>query len=539
MKISIAITGPAWSWINTVWIMLSKMLSKKWYEIYGDKEYESKVRWWSNIFTVYISDDTKFISKNIDYLISFDQASTDKYKKVYNIENTIQVPNSKEISYKNIYSLWMITKLLNINIDTAKKQIKSKFDKKYIKSNFKDLTKWYNNPNIVQRYNLKDSLSNSKTIASWNEIIWKWAIQAWMDFYAAYPMTPASSIIETITQYDQVTFFQWEDEIACSMTMLWAKFSGKRAMTGTSWWGFALMTESIWYSIQAEIGGVFVLSQRAGPSTWTPTYTEQGNINFAINSHFGWIKPIVLAPYDLYNGHYLISKALNFSDKYQHPIIVLIDKQYSENFGSIDSNYLKIAPIDRGKLKNNPDKNFARYSITKDSISPRTIPWQSNGEYNASSYEHSKHWATSENPNTKIQNDQKRKSKIKTFIENEFGKDFQWYQILNPKASKFIISLWANKIAIENFLKNNKQRWAILITCLNPLNPELKNFLDKNTQDIKKLVFVELNKQWQLQDHLSSKLDLNCQKRANKVDHYRKSNLYPLFQEDLKENLGN
>ena len=74
-----------------------------------------------------------------------------------------------------------------------------------------------------------------------------------MDFYAAYPMTPASSLIEVITENKDVTFYQGEDEIACSMAMLGAKFAGKRAMTGTSGGGFALMTESISFSNQAEL----------------------------------------------------------------------------------------------------------------------------------------------------------------------------------------------------------------------------------------------------------------------------------------------
>jgi 2-oxoglutarate/2-oxoacid ferredoxin oxidoreductase subunit alpha len=74
-----------------------------------------------------------------------------------------------------------------------------------------------------------------------------------MDFYAAYPMTPASSLIEVITENKHVTFYQGEDEIACSIAMLGAKFAGKRAMTGTSGGGFALMTESIAFSHIAEL----------------------------------------------------------------------------------------------------------------------------------------------------------------------------------------------------------------------------------------------------------------------------------------------
>jgi 2-oxoglutarate ferredoxin oxidoreductase subunit alpha len=72
-------------------------------------------------------------------------------------------------------------------------------------------------------------------------------------------MTPVTSLIETIVAHPEVVFFQGEDEIAVAMAMLGARFAGKRAMCGTSGGGFALMAESIAFSHQAEIGGVYVL----------------------------------------------------------------------------------------------------------------------------------------------------------------------------------------------------------------------------------------------------------------------------------------
>ena len=119
-----------------------------------------------------------------------------------------------------------------------------------------------------------------------NELIAKGAIASGLNFYAAYPMTPASSIIDEVVKDPKVSFFQGEDEIAVSMAMLGAKSAGKRAMCGTSGGGFALMTESISFSNQAELGGVYVLAQRDGPSTGTPTFTGQGDINYVLNASF-------------------------------------------------------------------------------------------------------------------------------------------------------------------------------------------------------------------------------------------------------------
>lgn len=135
-------------------------------------------------------------------------------------------------------------------------------------------------------FNATAVVGPEKTLMFGNECIGKGAMDAGMDFYAAYPMTPASSLIDVITPDHRATFFQGEDEIAVSMAMLGAKYAGKRAMCGTSGGGFALMTESISFSNQAEIGGVYVLAQRDGPSTGTPTFTAQGDIAYALNASF-------------------------------------------------------------------------------------------------------------------------------------------------------------------------------------------------------------------------------------------------------------
>jgi 2-oxoglutarate ferredoxin oxidoreductase subunit alpha len=172
-----------------------------------------------------------------------------------------------------------------------------------------------------------------------------------LEYYAAYPMTPASSLIDVIAPDPRVTFFQGEDEIAVSMSMLGAKFAGKRAACGTSGGGFALMTESISFSHVAELGGLYILSQRDGPSTGTPTFTGQGDLNYALNASFGDTFPIVLAPSTFEESYNLIGKALNRSDIYQHPVIYLIDKQLSEGYLSVDAKDLHAENINRGKLQ--------------------------------------------------------------------------------------------------------------------------------------------------------------------------------------------
>lgn len=374
-----------------------------------------------------------------------------------------------------------------------------------------------------------------------NEVIGKWAIASGLDFYAAYPMTPASSLIEVITENKAVTFFQWEDEIAVSMAMLGAKFAGKRAACGTSGGGFALMTESISFSNQAEIGGVYILSQRDGPSTGTPTFTGQGDLNYALNASFGDTFPIVLAPSTFEESYRLIGKALNRSDHYQHPVIYLIDKQLSEWYLSIDPSTLVAEKINRGKLRNVEENwgkyvgEYKRYAESADGISPYVIPWTENGEFITTSYEHDEYGATNEDPIVKKAQQDKRDRKLATFIQQEFNEDFYGYEIINPDAEIFYITYGVNRYVLMDYIKDRKDFGLIIMKVFQPFDMRLKTFLDEKWAKIKLLTFVEMNASGQMQERVTNKCWLHDAKWEGKISSHRKYTLYPIFLEEINK----
>lgn len=92
-----------------------------------------------------------------------------------------------------------------------------------------------------------------------------------------------------------------------------------------------------------------MLSQRDGPSTGTPTFTGQADLNYALHASFGDTNPIVFAPSTFEEAYSFAGMALNRSDQYQHPVIMLVDKQLSESYLSIDPQKLFAEPIKRGK----------------------------------------------------------------------------------------------------------------------------------------------------------------------------------------------
>jgi len=547
MKFTVAFSWPAGSGVNTAGLIVWKYFSKLWYDVIWDKEYQSIIKWWNNTFISYISDNWKFLSSNIDLFFAYDNLAITRNEKVYNLKKIIEVEKKDMI---NMVSVAMFFTIIWKNINEINQIVNDYFGNKKIpeiikKRNQEALLEWYELAKDLEKVDLEIKNIWEREFIDGNYIVAEWAVDAWLSFYSAYPMTPASTLIKYITKHKNVEFFQWEDEIAVAMSMLWAKFAGKRSMCGTSWWWFALMSESISMANQMEIWWIYILSQRWWPSTWTPTFTEQWDLLYALNASFWDTQPIVVYPSNIQNAYNLIQKVLNWSDYYQHPIIFLLDKQFSEsyfstdlkrNLNSKDKKLNKIKYHEENKqdfewLRAIDENNFLRYKLTEDGISPYTYPWVKNWEFIASSYEHTESWATTEDPEIKIQMTQKRHKKLDVFRENEFNEKFRGFEVINKNAKKFFITMWINRIVLEKYIQKNKEYGIIVVEVLQPLDNELNIFL--NMHKIDKIIFVELNFSGELQTYLTWRLWLNCEKWKWKITNIRKYNNYPLFLEDL------
>lgn len=549
MNYAITFSGPAGSGANTSWILLAEILAKKWYNIIVDKEYQSIIKGGNNNLTVYISDTDHTLTRKIDLFVAFDKFASEKNTPIFDIKKIEDITTIK-MPQKNIFAFGIGAKIFGITEKEAEQHLRNTFKKHYTPEHTQALKEGYQHE-IATIHDCSKKIGNEKKLYFGNEIIAKGAINSGLGFYSFYPMTPASTIATVInkdpktidsalaknleTTDDKIVSFQAGDEIAVSMAMLGANFAGKRAMCGTSGWGFALMSESIAMAHQTEIGSVYILSQRDGPSTWTPTYTAQSDINFALNPTFGDTKPIVIYPTTYENGYNLIGKCLNRAKKYQHPIIVLLDKQYSESYVALEENTLQAEPIDNGPKIENPDEDFARYKITEDGISPYTIPWTENGEFCGTSYEHNEYGESIEDPENKKKMTEKKFQKLMTFQNEVFNKDFFWYEIINPEAKKFIITTGFNYYPCKNFVDKNPEIGLISIHSLFPFDLRLKEFLHQNKDTIEELIFVELNYSGQLQDLVMKACELYDSEFKPKIKHFRKNELYPLFEEDLEK----
>ena len=176
--------------------------------------------------------------------------------------------------------------------------------------------------------------SEDQLIINGSEVFGVAAVRAGLKFAAIYPMTPINAIISFLADHAKslgIVYKQPEDEIAGINMALGASLAGVRSMVATSGGGFALMTEGLSLAGMLELPVVVDLGMRVGPATGMPTWTEQGELQFAIHSGQGEFPKIVLAPGNARQIFSCVVEAFHLADKFQIPVIVLTDKYMNES----------------------------------------------------------------------------------------------------------------------------------------------------------------------------------------------------------------
>ena len=551
MKLNTRITWPAWAWVNSTVDIISELYAELGYDLITDIEYESRIKWWVNFFDVNISDkEEKFLTKYVDIVLAFNAESLQK--QIHSLkENATIIINSKWINklkekglnfekynvleleitdkYDNTYLLWIYAKYLNLDLNIILEKIEKVFAKKWadiVESN-KNIVK-----NIFETYEIKNKsdltikrIWNPKVTIYWNKSLTKWSLECGLEFYSAYPMTPASTILSEVINDGRVKYFQAEDEIAVINSALWASFTGARAMSGSSWGWFALMSEALSFAIQAEFPITVVLSQRAGPSTGTPTYHEAWDINYALNPTFGDFEHVVMYPSNLEEAYHFWGLALNIADKYQSIVLILMDKQSSEMVGTIWE--LSVPKIDRWVILDNPGVDYKRYELNETWISPRVKVGTINWDFIATSYEHDEYWATSEDPLVKKAFTEKRWKKLENFFEREW---YSGYEIVNPSAKKMLIVTSFTSYTAKEFVKNNSEFGLIIIKFLKPLDSRLRKEIEWKEE----IIFIESNYSGQLENYITKEFGLKYIQNL-KISNLRKYDLFPFYIEDFNE----
>ena len=301
---------------------------------------------------------------------------------------------------KNTVGIGAIAGILNIDRKVLEDVIREQFGSKgqsIVDGNVKAALEGYEKTekDFVPTRKLQFDYGVSRRFAHADFALAAGAVNAGCRFYAAYPMSPASQILQYMTANAKkmgISVLLAEDEISAIGATIGAAFTGARAMCGTSGGGFALMQEGFGMAAMNETPIVVVDVMRAGPSTGLPTKTGQGDLNMMLGISQDDFPRVILAPRNPEETFNYMAKAFNIAERYQVPVIILLD------FGIGDGGYATVediqfdSPIERGKLLSEVSGNgsvwFKRYELTEDNISPRVLPGTPNGMFVAKTDEH-------------------------------------------------------------------------------------------------------------------------------------------------------
>jgi 2-oxoglutarate ferredoxin oxidoreductase subunit alpha len=226
-----------------------------------------------------------------------------------------------------------------------------------------------------------------------NGAVVRGCLDAGLDTFFGYPITPATTIMERLARElpkNGGRLLQTEDEISAIAATIGAGFTGARAATATSGPGLALMAEMLGLGVMAEVPSVVFVSQRAGPSTGMPTKTEQSDLNLAVFGGAGDAQRIVLAPTNVDGCYRVAGKAFEMAEKYQTPVIVLLDLYLSNRYETvIPPTVNPFAPnLNKGLAAAPKGEPYHRFAETDDLVSPRAVPGDKGGMHAVTGLEH-------------------------------------------------------------------------------------------------------------------------------------------------------
>lgn len=339
-------------------------------------------------------------------------------------------------------------------------------------------------------------------VVTGNEAIATGAIAGGCKFYAAYPMTPSTSILHFFAAHDEkfgIVVKHAEDEISVINMALGASYAGVRVMIATSGGGFALMNEGVSLAGMIEAPVVIVVAMRPGPATGLPTWTAQGDLNWVIHSGHGEFPKIVIAPGDPNEAFEATWHAHNLAERFQVPVIVLTDKYLSESRFSCDPFSWKEVVIDRGALLKESDlakkSAYLRYELTDDGVSPRALPGMAGGEHLANSDEHDPYGFASEtSDNRNIQNDRRRRKM------DAIQKHIQLPKLYGPKIAEVTVVVWGSQKlpALQAQLELEREGIPINVIHVQYMWPFPGAVLHDMLQSARRLLLVENNATGQL-----------------------------------------
>ena len=555
--ISIVLCGEAGQGIQTVEYLLTRILKTAGYNVFSTKEFMSRIRGGNNSTSIRVSSERVSAPVDrIDILIPFSRGAVKHVSKriseetlvlgeeevlgdEYRGDKAIHVPLSQIASevggriYLNTVAVGMLLGLFGVGPEILDSYLERQFSSKgesIVQKNLEAAKRGYQVSddllNSVRVQVDKDPQARGNLIISGTDAVGMGAIAGGCNFTAFYPMSPSTGVSVLLCQQAAefgIVAEQAEDEISAINMAIGAWYAGARAMVSTSGGGFALMVEGLSLAGILETPVVIHLAQRPGPATGLPTRTEQADLSFALYSGHGEFPRIMFAPGTVEDAFYLTQKAFNLADRYQVPVIILTDQYMLDSYYNVPSLDTSGLTIEKHIVQT--DKEYKRYKLTEDGISPRGIPGFGDGLVCVDSDEHDEEGHITEDFDVRISMVNKRLKKLDLIKELVIPPE-----LLGAQDYKTLIVGWGSTYsAIKEALDKLKRDDVAFLHFrqVHPLHPDTANYLEK----AENVVIIENNATSQFGQLIKLHTGLETDRKILKY------NGLPFSVEEIKENL--
>ncbi|ANB61242.1 2-oxoacid:acceptor oxidoreductase subunit alpha [Anoxybacteroides amylolyticum] len=455
-QLSWKVGGQQGEGIESTGEIFSIALNRLGYYLYGYRHFSSRIKGGHTNNKIRVSTtQVRSVADDLDILVAFDQETIDfnfhelrdggivladaKFNPtipegtnvtLYAVPFTDIATNLGTSLMKNMVAVGASSAVLDLDIDVYQEVVEEIFSRKgqqVVEKNMEALragAQFMKEQlgDSIQTMKLEKADGKKRMFMIGNDAIALGALAAGARFMAAYPITPASEIMEyLIKKLPSLggAVIQTEDEIAACTMAIGANYAGVRTLTASAGPGLSLMMEAIGLAGMTETPVVIVNTQRGGPSTGLPTKQEQSDLMAMIYGTHGEIPKIVIAPSTVQEAFYDTVEAFNLAEEYQCPVIVLSDLQLSLGKQTVEPLEYDKIEIRRGKLVTGElplllgKENFKRYEVTEDGISPRVLPGTPNGIHHVTGVEHAETGKPSESAANRIAQMDKRLRKLK------------------------------------------------------------------------------------------------------------------------------
>ncbi|MDH3909759.1 MAG: 2-oxoacid:acceptor oxidoreductase subunit alpha [Rhodospirillales bacterium] len=259
--------------------------------------------------------------------------------------------------------------------------------------------------------------TRERWIINGNEAAGLGAVRGGVRFVAAYPITPATDLLEWMALNLQRlggALVQAEDELASINMIIGASYGGTPALTATSGPGLALMSESLGLAVASEVPVVVVDVMRGGPSTGIPTKSEQSDLNIALFGLHGDAPHLVLAPTSVSDCVFTTQWAVTLAEALQSPAIVLSDQLLGQTRAIVDRP-TDIAFVSQRVTADAGAGEVRRYALAGGGVSPMAIPGAPGAQYTADGLEHDERGLPSSRAGDHVTQLDKRAAKLDGF----------------------------------------------------------------------------------------------------------------------------